>query len=190
MAKRRTKTKATVTKRKSKPAAARTKTKRAKAKGTTRSLISASHKTALIAAEPPINANLADLTQDFRQQLQATLDELAAGGVPFRFVEGFRTVERQQWLYGSGRPQAPYGRPGPIVTRVDGVNTKSNHQGDGSAGSGRAADCYPTRDGKVFIPGDTDPVWERYAREAESHGLTAGYHWTSFKDAPHCELHG
>ncbi len=98
-------------------------------------------------------------------------------------------MERQQWHYGSGRPAAsPYGRPGPIVTQLDGVMKLSNHQGNGKPGSGRAADCYPMRGGKVYVPPDADPVWKAYADAAQAHGLTAGYYWTSFQDHPHCEL--
>jgi hypothetical protein len=101
---------------------------------------------------------------------------LSSGGRPFKFVEGFRTTERQQWLFGSGRPAVePFGRPGPIVANADGVTKISNHQGTGTPGSGRAADCYPLKNGKVHIPPNTDPVWAAYATAVEKQG-------------PHCEL--
>jgi hypothetical protein len=139
--------------------------------------------------EPPIDAELADLHPDFRARLDASLAELATAGTPFKFVEGFRTTERQQWLFGSGRPAAtPFGRPGPIVTQRDGVTKLSNHQGSGVRGSGKAADCYPMKNGKVFIPPDTDPVWAAYATAVKHHGLSAGHDWPTFKDSPHCEL--
>ena len=142
-----------------------------------------------VAVEPPLDANPANLTTAFRDKLQATLTTLAAQGTPFKFVEGFRTQDRQQWLFGSGRPTAqPYGRPGPIVSNADGVIKKSNHQGNGTPGSGNAADCYPLKDGKVYIPLNTDPVWEAYARAAEAQGLRAGQHFSSLKDSPHIEL--
>jgi hypothetical protein len=150
--------------------------------------IDARAKTLAIGAEPPIDRDPNDLVPEFRNRLQAVLRQLEAAGTPFRFHEGFRTIERQQWLFGSGRPTAPFGRPGPIVTRADGVSVKSNHQGDGTPGSGRAADCYPMRDGRVFIPAADDPVWRAYADAARANGLSAGLFWTTFKDAPHCEL--
>jgi len=150
--------------------------------------IDARAKTLALAVEPPIDRDPTHLVPAFWTRLEQTLQDLAAAGTPFRFVEGFRTAERQQWLFGSGRPDAPFGRPGPIVTFKDGVQALSNHQGTGAVGSGRAADCYPMKDGRVVIPKAADPVWEAYAVAAEARGLVAGHHWTSFKDAPHCEL--
>jgi hypothetical protein len=156
--------------------------------GTRRRLIDARFKTLVIASEPPINRRLDDLDSTFRDKLLEVLDVLKSQGKPFKFVEGFRTVDRQQWLYGSGRPTAKYGRSGPILTYKDGVTKLSNHQGNSSPGSGRAADCYPMKNGKVYIPNSNDPIWEDYAQAAESSGLRAGHHWKTFKDSPHCEL--
>ena len=144
------------------------------------------------AAEPPKDRDPAKLAAAFRVKLQAVLDQLSAEGTPFKFDEGFRTVDRQQWLYGSGRPAAkPYGRSGPIVTQRDGVNKLSNHQGNGTAGSGRAADCYPAQaNGKIIWPPPpmSDPRWKRFADLAKAQGLEAGYYWPTLKDLPHIEL--
>jgi hypothetical protein len=148
--------------------------------------INARLKTLVIAAEPPIDANPDHLDADFRADLVAALADLEAASDPFKLVEGFRTVERQQWLYGSGRPNAPYGRPGPILTNADGVNKKSLHQGDGTPGTGRAADCYPVSNGTVYIPSASAPIWKTYADVVREHGLVAGYYWP-MKDSPHCE---
>jgi hypothetical protein len=141
-----------------------------------------------VALEPPIDRDPQSLVPEFHERLTQTLQALEASGTPFKFVEGFRTVERQQWLFGSGRPAAPFGRSGPILTHRDGVSRLSNHQGDGSPGSGRAADCYPMKNGRVFIPKASDPVWRAYADAARAQGLDAGFFWTSFQDAPHVEL--
>ena len=142
------------------------------------------------ALEPPVDNDTRHLLPEFWAKLNAALTALAAAGTPFKFVEGFRTVERQQWLYGSGRPGGqPYGRPGKIVTPDDGVRNRSKHQGDGTPGSGRAADCYPTRNGKVFIPVGTDPIWRTYANAVVAHGLQAGLNFKRV-DPPHCELPG
>ncbi len=152
-------------------------------------LISSEFKGLLQALEPPIDADQNHLDGTFRVKLEAVLADLSGRGTPFKFVEGFRTVDRQQWLYGSGRPEAtPYGRPGPIVTNADGVDKVSNHQGTGTVGTGMAADCYPVKDGKVYIPPSSDPVWETYATAVEAQGLKAGHHFKTFKDSPHCEL--
>lgn len=144
---------------------------------------------AALQVEPPRNNDFANLDPTFGAKLKIALAELNAAGTPFRFTEGFRTVERQQWLFGQGRPEVePFGREGKIVTKRDGVERLSNHQGTGQAGTGRGADCYPMRNGKVFIPDNTDPVWDRYADALERNGLSAGHRWASFKDSPHAEL--
>ncbi len=141
------------------------------------------------AAEPSVNRDPANFVAAFRAKLEAVMAELAAKGMPFKLVEGFRTKERQQWLFGSGRPTAvPFGRTGPVVTRLDGVTVLSRHQGNGNPGSGRAADCYPTKNGKVFIPKADDPVWKAYADAAVKQGLVAGLNFPKLVDAPHVEL--
>ena len=151
--------------------------------------IDAAHKTLVVAAEPPIDSNLQNLTAPFRSKLLAALSALDAQSIPFKFVEGFRTVDRQQWLYGSGRPSVtPYGRAGRIVTNADGVTKRSNHQGNGTPGSGKAADCYPMKNGKVYIPANADPVWDAYAAAVTAQGLVAGQNFSSIKDSPHCEM--
>src|SRR6187399_2236555 len=77
---------------------------------------------ALVQSEPPRDNDPKNLDPMFQQRLTAALDDLDARRTPFALVEGFRTVERQQWLYGSGRPnEQPYGREGAIVTYRDGV---------------------------------------------------------------------
>ena len=60
--------------------------------------------------EPPIDRDPLKLDPDFRTRLMKTLEILKGEGLPFKFHEGFRTVQRQQWLYGQGRPSAPFGR--------------------------------------------------------------------------------
>lgn len=154
-----------------------------------RKRINARLKLISIALEPPIDSDKTHLDATFAQKLEAALAALAAQGSPFRLVEGYRTVARQQWLYGSGRPSAkPFGRPGAILTNADGVKSISAHQGSGNPGTGTAADCYPVKNGAVFIPPANDPVWVRYADAVEEAGLRAGLRFSSFPDAPHCEL--
>lgn len=136
------------------------------------------------AIEPPKNTNISDLHPLFRNRLIVLLQRLADEGKSFRFNEGLRTVARQQWLYGQGRPNAkPYGRAGVIVTKADGIETLSNHQ------SGNAADCYPCdpKTGKIIWepPPDSDPIWTRYAELARECGLRPG---AEFGDLPHVEM--
>ena len=65
--------------------------------------------------------------------------------IDFTVVEGVRTVERQQALYAQGRT-----KPGPIVTQVDGVTKRSNHQPK-TDGYGYAVDIYPFVNGQVQV---------------------------------------
>lgn len=144
------------------------------------------------AAEPPIDRDLTHLLPAFRVKLEVVLDQLRAEGTPFKFNEGYRSPDRQQWLWGSGRPNAvPYGRKGPVVTHKDGVRNLSNHQGNGTVGTGQAADCYPAHpNGKIIWPPPkaNDPRWKRYADLALAQGLDAGFYWKKFPDQPHIEL--
>jgi len=63
--------------------------------------------------EPVRNCDPALLHPIFREKAGALLDRLAAEGVPFRLFEGYRSPQRQQYLYAQGRT-----RPGPIVTKA------------------------------------------------------------------------
>jgi hypothetical protein len=172
-----------------KSAAKRSRAPTARRKKKRQQRIDAYLKGTTLAAEPPPDSSPFSLIPEFRSRLRGALQDLAAQGRPFKLVEGYRTTDRQQWLYGSGRPNVePYGRPGPIVTNADGIAKKSKHQGDGFAGSGGAADCYPLRGGKVHIPASSDPVWEAFATAVEARGLRSGHRWSSLKDSPHCEL--
>ena len=143
----------------------------------------------LVQSEPPRDNDPSNLDPMFRKRLSGALADLDAAGTPFKLVEGFRTVERQQWLFGSGRPgEKPFGRPGPIVTYRDGVRLLSNHQGTGQPGTGSGADCYPLRDGKVYIPPSSNAIWDQYATALERQGLIAGHRWAKLKDSPHAEM--
>jgi len=148
------------------------------------------HKGIVLAADPPIDRDLSHLAPIFKEKLLRVLVSMQQIGKPFKFNEGYRTVDRQQWLYGSGRPRvSPYGREGPIITNADGVKKLSSHQGKGSQGTGLAADCYPINaQGQVYIPDISDGIWRTYADAIIKEGLEAGYDWNSFKDPPHCEL--
>lgn len=80
------------------------------------------------------------LYPDFRNRLHALFADVAQEGLQMRMVEGYRSRDRQHWLYGQGRPGDPYYHPGPIVTYKREPNWH---------GAGMAADCYPVRNGKI-----------------------------------------
>lgn len=75
----------------------------------------------------------------FRDKLTAVLDKMAQEtGETWRMTEGYRSQDRQLWLYGQGRPSfTPYGRSGNIVTWT----LKSKHK------SALAADVIPSQTG-------------------------------------------
>jgi peptidoglycan LD-endopeptidase CwlK len=59
------------------------------------------------------NRNYADLAPFFAQKLTSAIDDCVSDGYLIRLFEGFRSIERQRWLYASGRT-----RPGSIVTHA------------------------------------------------------------------------
>lgn len=140
---------------------------------------------------PPLDTDPRRLDPAFTVALAELLSLLAKAGTPFRLVEGFRSVERQAWLYGSGRPDVlPWGRPGKWLTNADGVRQKSRHQ------SGHAADLYPVGKHGVYIPPATivregvevlSPEWDLLANTAAAVGLVSGARWTQ-RDCPHVEM--
>ena len=63
--------------------------------------------------EPVRNADPACLHPLFRTKTTALIEALTQEGIPFRLFEGFRSPERQQYLYAQGRT-----RPGAIITKA------------------------------------------------------------------------
>jgi peptidoglycan L-alanyl-D-glutamate endopeptidase CwlK len=71
--------------------------------------------------EPARSSDTGLLHPVFRDKAHQLLESLAAEGIPFRLFEGFRSPERQQYLYAQGRT-----RPGPVITKA--VPWTSYHQ--------------------------------------------------------------
>jgi len=90
----------------------------------------------------------------------------------------YRSPLEQAQLYAQGRTA-----PGPIVTQLDGVTHKSNH----NVWPARALDFAVVISGKISWDA---AQYEAVAQLAEAQGLVSGAHWTHFKDAPHLELPG
>lgn len=109
--------------------------------------------------------------------------------IDFTVVEGVRTKERQQQLYTQGRTAK-----GNIVTYVDGVNKKSNHQVK-TDGYGHAVDVYPYVNGKLYV---TEKETIGYLKQVTDHikkcatelgiEITCGIDWKKPFDPPHIEL--
>jgi peptidoglycan L-alanyl-D-glutamate endopeptidase CwlK len=87
-----------------------------------------------------------------------------------------RSVEEQQELYSHGRS-----KPGAIVTQVDGINHKSNHNYYPS----RAIDFAIVLGGKITWQEDEYKLAGPYFK---ARGLIWGGDWKTFKDWPHVEL--
>lgn len=110
---------------------------------------------------------------------------LAISEVDFFVNEGLRSLQRQQELYAQGRTTK-----GSIVTNVDGVNKKSNHQAKDD-GYGYAVDVYYV--GWTNKDKSDDSRWYKIyeAFETASKNLNIpikiGAYW-KMKDMPHIEL--
>lgn len=110
---------------------------------------------------------------------------LAISEVDFFVNEGVRTLQRQQELYAQGRTIK-----GSIVTNVDGVNKKSNHQVK-SDGYGHAVDIYYVKWSDKDK--NSDPRWEKIFKAIKTASLNLGIpvkigaYW-QMKDFPHIEL--
>jgi len=109
------------------------------------------------------------------------LDALVALQAPAIVTAGVRSVSEQQALYAQGRT-----RPGRIVTNVDGVIRRSNHQIKDD-GFGHAVDI-------AFLDDRGKPSWEEHhpwellGAMARQQGLVWGGDWKSIVDRPHVEL--
>jgi hypothetical protein len=118
--------------------------------------------------------DMAKLHPRVREGVTATLAALTAKGIPFRVFEGFRSPERQTWLYRQGRT-----RPGGKVTRAQAW--QSMHQ------YGLATDLVLFTDAgwSWDSSGSNRPLWQEMQAQARKHGLAP----LSF-ELPHVELTG
>lgn len=126
---------------------------------------------------PRINRDPNELDPEFRRRLELTLADLYRDHWEFGIQEGYRTPERQNWLWTQGRT-----RTGPIITQKDGIENLSNHQ------HRKAADVYPRRNGRFYIPVGDAKEWSVLGEAAERNGLNWGGRWSKLRDLPHVEL--
>lgn len=116
-----------------------------------------------------IDADWNHLFPEFRIRLQAVLQETETKtGEPWILFEGYRSPERQLWLYAQGRT-----RPGRVVTHM---KTPKYH------GTGLAGDCYP----KARMFSAPQSYFETYRKVYHAHGLTNPA-WVD-SDRGHCQL--
>lgn len=106
------------------------------------------------------DASLDHLHPIFREKSKAVLESLAEESLPFRIFEGFRSPERQRYLYAQGRTRA-----GAIVTRAKAW--QSYHQ------YGVAADFVLFENGRWSWDdrGKRRKWWQQLHQVARDHGL-------------------
>lgn len=106
--------------------------------------------------------------------------------IDFTITEGVRTAEKQRQYYNQGRTTK-----GIIVTNLDGIKKKSNHQIKAD-GYGHAIDLYPFHSGSVQVNDNkslkviSDHI-KKKAKELNI-AITWGGDWTKPYDPPHFEL--
>ena len=122
--------------------------------------------------EPTRNFDPACLHPVFRQKTVQLLEKLAAEAIPFRLFEGFRSLERQSYLYSQGRT-----RPGPIVTKARAGT--SYHQ------YGLAGDFVLFENGKWSW--DTTGEREKHWARLQEFGKQLGLESLNF-ELPHLQL--
>lgn len=122
---------------------------------------------------------LKNVHPDLIIKVKKILAAMEALGFPMMVIAGVRTAEEQQKLYAKGRSL-----PGPVVTYLDGVKKKSNHQVK-EDGFGYAVDCVFLVNG---LPSwDLQLPWQAYGAAAKALGLTWGGDW-KMRDFPHIEF--
>jgi len=129
--------------------------------------------------DPHRFAKLAGSHPDLTRAVRAVVLAMRELGHHMIVTDGIRTISEQQALYAKGRTA-----PGPIVTRADGINVRSNHQPHND-GKGHAVDCCFLVDGTPSWA-ESNP-WDRYGALARAVGLKWGGDWTT-PDRPHIEL--
>ena len=142
-----------------------------------------------IALGPPRDNDPSNLDASFREKLEVVLEDLAAQGNHFRFVEGFRTADRQRWLFGSGAPQGHTLRPRR-------QNRHGQRRRNDSVEPSRKWTCRLRQSGGLLStqgwqnshPPASDAIWRIYADSVVKQGMKAGLNFSTLKDAPHCEL--
>ena len=140
--------------------------------------------------EPARTSDLSKLANPMRVRAPLWIEAVArATGLRPKIIETLRTPQRQDWLYGSGRPDFPvYGRGGPVVTHLKGDHPKAMHV------RGHAFDWLWER--PDFVSWDDYGAWvwsmDRPWIEAGSIGLALGMTYipatgSSFPDFGHLQ---
>lgn len=136
--------------------------------------------------------NLVGVHPDLVRLMMASIEDCP---VDFTITEGVRTAETQQKYYSWGRTKInPHTGKMTIVTYVDGVKRKSNHQKKAD-GYSHAVDLYPFFDGKVQTQGkEVDNklrvISNHIKKKSKELGIKIvwGGDWKKPYDPPHYQL--
>lgn len=126
-------------------------------------------------SEPPIDRDKSKLEPDFVRMLNRFELLLQARNLPAELFEGFRSAERQAWLYAKGRTL-----PGRVITNAG--PGESVHQ------YGRAAD-YVFKNGQDRWTWSGEWNWDALGNCAKAVGMVWGGDWRS-RDCPHVQHTG
>jgi peptidoglycan L-alanyl-D-glutamate endopeptidase CwlK len=136
--------------------------------------------TAVAPPEPRRFRAVGELLPHLQWVVAALLAAWERDGLDARIIETYRSIERQDWLYASGRF-----RPGRRVTKVKGGDSMHNYR--------IAFDFAVFIDGKPRWDVDTPKIgdqWRRAGQLAEALGLEWGGSWPTFPDWGHVQLTG
>jgi peptidoglycan LD-endopeptidase CwlK len=121
-----------------------------------------------------------DLHPTLQPLARTLLTDCAAVGVDVLIYCTYRSNEEQNELYARGRT-----KPGSVVTRVRGGQSRHNHTENGVPAS-LAFDCVPMVHGRPDW--DAHEAYDNIAAVGRKLGLTWGGDWKSFQDKPHFEI--
>lgn len=126
-------------------------------------------------SEPQRESDPAFLDPGFAFKIGQVVGGMRAAGSPVRIIETRRTLERQQWIWDSGR-----GRAGPILTEAE--PGTSRHTPD-ERGLAFACDlCFEGAE-----PFAVTHPWALLGKMGEDLDLRWGGRWTRPKDLGHLE---
>lgn len=119
--------------------------------------------------EPARYNSYSQLAPGFAIKLRLGVRDARRMGLPVALFEGWRSYDRQAWLFAQGKSNAPTGDKG--------WHTK-----------GLAGDvAFVDKTGEWYWPSDDDPRWAQLESCMNKHGLATGRQWKSIHDAPHVQ---
>lgn len=148
-----------------------------------------------------MSRDLAKLERNFRELVETVIEDCADHGFTLVPYSTLRTAEEQAKLWRQGRSlnviQAQIRRlnakGAPRLSKMledvgpqYGDKVTNALPGESWHNYGKACDCYVEEDGEAIWDAN-HPGYRIYAHFATLRGLTAGFYWDEFQDAPHIQ---